>query len=319
MNKIWKIPWYDLHQMDKPVFFLFFFKSHQGSEAACECHNPTVADSNEDLLALITLALAQTRLLCKGTGLFLESTIRGNTHSSPTPGFGPAAPVSSCWRSGTYGLYVVLERRVVWDWGAICYYVLCACIQIQVDETDVERWTYSTHALILNREQVFCFVCFYRGRGHGGPVIQRSGLSGRGQIPLMWLCNVDITLTWLRWNPHYPWRIYTCNIYPIWNGYKEIRNIRDTENKHWTCRHWMQKEKQTTRWTNGGDSCSEQADGETHNTKKKKETDKGEGTVEGEKKSMIQTEWEGEIWTHTEAENWGGGQPRVMWTEFKIQ
>ena len=25
MNRIWKIPWYDLHQMDKPVVFLGFF------------------------------------------------------------------------------------------------------------------------------------------------------------------------------------------------------------------------------------------------------------------------------------------------------
>lgn len=53
---------------------------------------PTAAGSSEDLLALNTFALTQTPLLCKGTGLFLESAIRGNAHSSP-----PQALAQLCW------------------------------------------------------------------------------------------------------------------------------------------------------------------------------------------------------------------------------
>lgn len=57
---------------------------------SCLCvSRPTVADGHKDLLALITMALPQTRLLCKGTGLFLASSIRGNTHSPPPQALAP--------------------------------------------------------------------------------------------------------------------------------------------------------------------------------------------------------------------------------------
>lgn len=63
------------------ILRVLFIKVSQGSEAALASHPHSTDSSQDDLLALITLALVQTRLLCKGTGLFLESAIRGNTHS----------------------------------------------------------------------------------------------------------------------------------------------------------------------------------------------------------------------------------------------
>lgn len=99
---------------------------------------PTVADSSEDLLASITLT--QTRLLCKGTGLFLESAIRGNAHSPP-----PQALTQVCWfhhvGEGEYMDYMLccLEQHKARDCGEIHYQVILYIYTFIVNLTAVHK------------------------------------------------------------------------------------------------------------------------------------------------------------------------------------
>lgn len=107
------------------VFFYLYLKSQHRLWSYLCMSQPSVADSSGDLLALITLTLTQTRLLCKGTGLFLENAIRENTHSSP-----PQALAQLCWfhhvgeRKHMDYMLCWLEHRKVWIYGEICYFVI---------------------------------------------------------------------------------------------------------------------------------------------------------------------------------------------------
>lgn len=108
---------------------------------------------------MITLALAQTRLLCKGTGLFLECTIRGNTHSSP--------PQALAWLRQFHHVgeaeHMDCTRCFNSEW---CetegQYVTTSYVHVYRFRWMKLMWSCepSTHAHILHCEQVFCCVLF---------------------------------------------------------------------------------------------------------------------------------------------------------------
>lgn len=189
---------------------------------------------------------------------------------------------------------------------------------IKLEQTIWENWqqSLSIHPCYGH------FFVFYRNPGHGDSrtVIQSSGLSGRGQILLM--CYVMGTYTDLVITIVLQLTSFLMSLYMQYFLFK-YRNSK-----------WLQGDLKI--WPKPLDIEIMAERRKTNKRLPRKQTEE----IVAAHKQMVRETWREEaekgkehrrnkawykqtggwgIWTQTEAENWGGDHPRVMWTEFKIQ